>query len=125
MTEPFLNEQNSQVRDYLMSNNVYNILKQLVQIILPAFGVFYMTLGNVWGFPGSKQVSDTIIAICTFIGVLLSFGARSYNKSDAQYDGALDITHKEDGSKVYSLNLNTDTSVLDSKRNVNFKVDNK
>lgn len=110
--------------EYFISDKYYNVLKRLVQIILPAFGVFYMTIGNVWGLPGTSQVSDTIIALCTFIGVVISISARNYNKSDSQYDGALDITENEDGSKVYSLNLNDDTEVLDSKKNVNFKVQN-
>lgn len=108
--------------DYFINDKYYNVLKRLVQIILPAFGVFYMTVGNVWGLPGTEQVSDTIIALCTFIGVVISISARNYNKSDAQYDGALDITQNDDGSKVYSLNLNDDTAILDSKKNVNFKV---
>jgi hypothetical protein len=110
--------------NYFISDKYYNILKRLVQIILPAFGVFYMTVGNVWGLPGTTQVSDTIIALCTFIGVVISISARNYNKSEAQYDGGLDIIQNDDGSKVYSLNLNDDTSVLDSKKNVNFKVNN-
>jgi hypothetical protein len=125
MTSPELTEESVVAKGYFMNSHVYDILKKMVQIILPAFGVFYMSIGAAWDLPGTKQVSDTIIALCTFIGVLLTLSSRSYNKSDAQYDGALDITQNEDGSKVYSLNLNTDTSVLDSKRNVNFKVDNK
>ena len=111
-------------RGYMINNKTYDVLKRLVQLVLPAFGVFYMTIGNLWGIPGTKQVSESIIALCTFLGVILSFSSRSYNKSDAQYDGALDILQNEDGSKVYSLNLNDDTSALDSKKNVNFKVQN-
>lgn len=112
------------IKGYFMNDKVYDVLKRMVQIVLPAFGVFYMSIGAAWGLPGTKQVSDTILAVCTFIGVLLSISTRSYNKSDAKYDGALDITNNEDGSKIYSLNLNQDTSALDSKKNVNFKVNN-
>lgn len=121
MTSP---EMVNEPKGYFMNDKVYDTLKRLVQIVLPAFGVFYMSIGAAWDLPATNQVSDTIIAICTFIGVALSLGSRSYNKSDAKYDGALDITQNEDGSKVYSLNLNDDTAVLDKKKNVNFKVKN-
>ena len=121
MTSP---EMVNEPKGYFMNDKVYDILKRLVQIVLPAFGVFYMSIGAAWDLPATNQVSDTIIAVCTFIGVALSLGSRSYNKSDAKYDGALDITQNEDGSKVYSLNLNDDTAVLDKKKNVNFKVKN-
>jgi hypothetical protein len=124
MTSTELDNGPTSPQGYFMNSHVYDILKKMVQIVLPAFGVFYMSIGAAWGLPGTKQVSDTIIAVCTFIGVLLAVSSRSYNKSDAQYDGALDITQNEDGSKVYSLNLNDDTSILDSKKNVNFKVHN-
>ena len=119
MTSP---EMINEPKGYFMNDQVYDILKRLVQIVLPAFGVFYMSIGAAWDLPGTSQVSDTIIALCTFIGVILGLSSRSYNKSDAKYDGALDITQNDDGSKVYSLNLNNDTSILDSKKNVNFKV---
>lgn len=119
-----IEETNSKSKDYLINNKTYDFLKKLVQIILPAFGTFYLTFGNVWDLPGTKQVSDTIIALCTFIGVLLSISARSYNKSDSKYDGSIEITNREDGSKLYSLNLNDAAEKIDEKKNVNFKVQN-
>lgn len=119
-----IEETNSKSKDYLINNKTYDFLKKLVQIILPAFGTFYLTFGNVWDLPGTKQVSDTIIALCTFIGVLLSISARSYNKSDLKYDGSIEITNREDGSKLYSLNLNDAAEKIDEKKNVNFKVQN-
>lgn len=119
-----IEETNSKSKDYLINNKTYDFLKKLVQIILPAFGTFYLTFGNVWDLPGTKQVSDTIIALCTFIGVLLSISARSYNKSDSKYDGSIEIINREDGSKLYSLNLNDAAEKIDEKKNVNFKVQN-
>lgn len=112
------------LKDYMISNKTYDFLKKLVQIVLPAFGTFYLTFGNVWDLPGTKQVSDTILAICTFIGVLLTLSAKSYNKSDLKYDGMIEITNRDDGSKLYSLNLNDAAEKIDGKKNVNFKVQN-
>jgi hypothetical protein len=112
-----------QIKDYFMSNKVYDFLKFLVQIALPAFGTLYFTLASIWGLPAAEQVVGTIVALSTFFGVVLQLSKKSYNSSEGQYDGSINIQEREDGVKVYSLNLNQDTSVLDSKKNVKFKVD--
>ena len=116
-------ENDFQIKDYFMSNKVYDFLKFLVQIALPAFGTLYFTLASIWGLPAAEQVVGTIVALSTFFGVVLQLSKKSYNSSEGQYDGSINIQEREDGVKVYSLNLNQDTSVLDSKKNVKFKVD--
>ncbi len=112
-----------QIKDYLISNKTYNCLKFLVQIVLPAFGTLYFTLASIWNLPAAEQVIGTTVAVSTFLGVILRISTKSYNASEGQYDGALHVSEREDGVKVYSLDLNADTSVLDNKQNVKFKVD--
>jgi hypothetical protein len=36
---------------FKMSNEVYDILKEIALTILPALAVLYATLGKIWGFP--------------------------------------------------------------------------
>jgi len=60
-----------------MSNQVYDILKFLCTILLPALGTLYFALAQIWGLPYSEQVVGTLAAIATFIGVLI--GVSSYN----------------------------------------------
>ena len=64
-----------------LSNNVYNILKWVCLIVLPAVAVLYATLGNTWGFPYVDQIVITINAIATFIGVVIGVSTMNYNKS--------------------------------------------
>lgn len=110
-------------RDYFLSGKVYDFLKFIAQIVLPAFGTLYFTLASVWGFPAPEQVMATTLALGTFLGVVLRISTNSYNKSEAQYDGALRVIDREDGTRLFSLDLNEDTSVIPEKKNVNFKVD--
>lgn len=123
---PFINEKQTNdfnIQDYFMSNKTYDLVKFLVQIVLPALGTFYFTLASIWKLPAAEQVVGTIVAITTFLGVVLRISSKSYNSSEGQYDGSLNISAREDGVKVYSLNLNQDTDVLDAKKDVKFKVE--
>ena len=64
-----------------MSNKVYDILKNITQIILPALGTFYFTLAGIWGFPYAEQIVGTITALVTCLGVILKIESAKYNKS--------------------------------------------
>ena len=63
-----------------MSNKVYDILKYITQIGLPALGTLYFTLSNIWGFPYAEEVVGTISAIVTFLGILLGISSAKYKK---------------------------------------------
>jgi Putative phage holin Dp-1 len=61
-----------------LSNKVYDILKQIAQVVLPAVGTLYFALAAIWTFPDGKQVVGSITAFDAFLGVILSVLASSY-----------------------------------------------
>lgn len=63
-----------------MSNKVYDILKYVAQIVLPALGTLYFALAAIWGFPYGEQVVGTITAVDTFLGAVLHIANYNYNK---------------------------------------------
>ena len=66
-----------------MSNKVYDILKEITTIILPALGTLYFALSGIWGqemFPYAEQVVGTITAIVTFLSVVLHISTYQYKK---------------------------------------------
>lgn len=63
-----------------MSNKVYDILKWIAQILLPAFGTLYFALAKIWSLPCPTEVVGTITAIDAFLGALLGISSVSYNK---------------------------------------------
>lgn len=63
-----------------MSNKVYDVLKFVCQIVLPAIGTLYFALAGIWGFPYGEQIVGTITAIDTFLGVILGISTIDYNK---------------------------------------------
>ena len=63
-----------------MSNKVYDILKELAQIWLPAIATLYFTLASIWGFPYAEQIVGTISAIDVFLGAVLKISTINYLK---------------------------------------------
>lgn len=64
----------------ILNNKVYDVLKFIAQIVLPAIATLYITVANIWGLPYGEQISGTIMAIDTFLGALLMISTNVYNK---------------------------------------------
>lgn len=65
-----------------MSNKLYDILKYIAQIGLPALGALYFALSTIWGFPYGEQIVGTITAIDAFLGALLGISTVQYRKKN-------------------------------------------
>lgn len=110
------------IRDYLLPNRVYDFLQYIVQIVLPAAAALYLTLAQTWGLPKPEEIAATVAAINVFFGLLLRFSNRSYNRSEAKYDGSIDVEQREDDSKLFSLSLNSDPDEIEKMKEVTFKI---
>ena len=64
-----------------MSNKVYDVLKFIAQIVLPALATLWAALGKIWGWPLVTEITATICAVDTFLGALLGISAVNYNKA--------------------------------------------
>ena len=63
-----------------MSNKLYDILKYVAMVALPALGTAYESLALIWGFPYGEQISASILVIDTALGALLMISSSKYNK---------------------------------------------
>ena len=63
-----------------MSNKVYDILKWIALIVLPAVATFYLGLSNYWNIPYPEAISGTIMLFDTFLGALLGISSINYAK---------------------------------------------
>lgn len=63
-----------------MSNKIYDILKFVAQILLPALGTLYFALASIWGLPYGEEIVGTITAIDAFLGAILGISSVNYNK---------------------------------------------
>jgi hypothetical protein len=63
-----------------LPDKIYNILKWICLICLPALAVLYFTLAKIWGLPYGAEIPATINAIAVFIGALIGISQINYNK---------------------------------------------
>ena len=110
-----------EAQDHLLSNTVYDRLKYTAQIGLPAAGTLYFTLAQIWGLPAAEQVVGTIVAIDTFLGVLLGFATKTFNESEAKFDGDVDMVPDPD-QDVTNIRTSFKTSSLADKDVLVLKV---
>lgn len=66
------------------SDSLYNVLKWICMIVLPAIGTCYAALAVIWGFPYAEQIVGTIAAVTTLIGALIGISTANYNKSKGE-----------------------------------------
>lgn len=64
-----------------LNNKLYDILKWICLILLPAISALYFSLAGIWGFPYAEQIVGTLAAIQTFLGVILGISTIQYNKN--------------------------------------------
>ena len=67
-----------------MSNKLYDILKWIALVLLPALGTAYFGIAQIWGLPYAEQVVGTITVIDTFLGVILGISSKQYYADDAR-----------------------------------------
>lgn len=63
-----------------LSNYVYDLLKWLCMIVLPALATFYAALAAVWSLPYAQEIVTTITAAAAFLGALLGISTAEYRK---------------------------------------------
>ena len=63
-------------------NKVYDILKYVALIVLPAIGTLYFALSSIWNLPYGTEIVGTITAIDAFLGALVGISTNNYNKAN-------------------------------------------
>mgnify|MGYP000190490154 FL=1 len=63
------------VPDWLIPSRVYDILKWLGLIVLPALAVFVNTVGPAWGWPYVDAIVITLNALGILAGTLIGVSA--------------------------------------------------
>lgn len=65
----------------MLPNKVYDVLKWVCIIVLPAIATFYAGLCAVWkGLPYPNEIPQTITLVDTLLGMLLGISTASYSK---------------------------------------------
>ena len=65
-----------------MSDKMYDALKWIAMMVLPAIGTLYCALSGIWGLPNAEKIVGTITAVDTCLGVLLGISSAQHNKKN-------------------------------------------
>ena len=81
-----------------LSNSVYDILKWITMIVIPALATAYVGLAAVWGWPCADKVAKTAAIVCTLLGTLLGISTAQYNRDLGGATGQIELgtTGKEE-----------------------------
>ena len=67
---------------FKLSNGLYDALKFLCTILLPACGTLYFALSKIWGLPLAEEIVGTLSAVAVFIGAIIGISSVQYNKEN-------------------------------------------
>lgn len=106
-----------------LNSTVYDFLKLMAMIILPAVATLYFALSGIWGLPDAEKIIGTITAADSFLGIMLSITKAQYLSTNYAYDGNMVVTTDPDtGKRTASMELNDDPANIINKDQVTFKV---
>lgn len=63
---------------FQMEGRVYDVLKWVAMLFLPALAVLIKTIFSVWGLPYGDEISTSVMAIDAFLGAILGISHIQY-----------------------------------------------
>lgn len=64
----------------MLNNKVYDVLKWIAMLVLPALALLIKTVFAIWNIPYGNEISATIVAINAFLGAILGLSNTMYYK---------------------------------------------
>ena len=63
-----------------LPDKVYDILKWVAMVVIPALATAYVGLAGIWAWPYANEVAKTAAVVDTLLGALLGISTAQYNK---------------------------------------------
>lgn len=104
-----------------LTNERYDALVWIAQVFLPGLATFYATVAGLTPLPWALEVSGIIMALDTFLGLMLGIQRKNYQNSDERFDGLVVVHQDGEGGADVNFKME-DTSPLADKDEVTFKV---
>lgn len=60
---------------YILPDKIYDLIKLIVTVWLPALSVAYVGLAGIWGWPYADEVSRTIAVVYTFLCAVMGISS--------------------------------------------------
>jgi hypothetical protein len=105
----------------IIHGRVYDVLKQIALIWLPGIGVLYTAVAAAWHFGYVAEVNSTVLAVDTFLGIILGISTNGYKNSDDRFDGELQVIRSGEGDQNLRLK-NVSYEALNTKNELTLRI---
>jgi len=95
--------------NYLIPDKVYDIVKWVALIVLPALAVLVQTIGGSANWSGTSTTVTVITALGVFIGAILGVDSAQAHKTSNYSSAALEVYAKMNAEKVQQAEETTET----------------
>lgn len=106
---------------FWMASGLYDVLKWIALIFLPALNSAYFGLAQLWHWANTVEVMGTIAIVDTLLGALLQISKSSYNRSSARFDGAVEVVPDHE-NETTDMNVRLQPASLETKDELVLKV---
>lgn len=62
----------------ITNSKVYDVLKSIAMVWLPALATLYYAVASLWGIPDATNVIGTMAAVDTFLGAIIGISSLNY-----------------------------------------------
>ena len=59
-------------------NHVFDVLRWIVMVVIPAATTAYVGLAGIWGWPYATEIAKTSTVVCALLGALLGISNLQY-----------------------------------------------
>lgn len=80
-----------------LSDGLYNALKWIALVCIPALTALYSVVAHTCGFPYAPQIAEISAGVCTCIGTLIGISSAAYNKPETIIYNEDEIIRENDG----------------------------
>jgi hypothetical protein len=102
---------------------LYDFLKYVALVILPAAAALIITVGNLMGWDAATVTAGIVTAVDTFLGLLLGKSATNFKQQDPQAFGDLVFRTNDDGTvEVTRVSVNQENPVFNAGSKVYLNV---
>ena len=88
-----------------LSSSVYDTLKWVVLIALPAVSTLVVGLGALYNWSFTSQLVGTLTLITTFLGSLVKLSNNKYNQDENNFDGFLTSNGQDPDTGLPNLQM--------------------
>lgn len=108
----------------VIPSKLYDKLKWIALIVVPASVVFYDGLGSLWNWSHTREVAGSLALFGVFLGSLLQLSSQRYNNKDT-HTGSIELAGYDPDTGMPQLHMNLGETTPDellTKKAVRLKV---